>query len=188
MSAQTYLKLSQRLEDELAKAKREIAELKELVYKDPLTGLFNRRAFDEALKVSVSSSMRHNTSLSLLIIDIDDFKKCNDAFGHFYGDSCLLRLAYAMNACKRSEDIACRFGGEEFALLMPYTNKTDSAQLAARLQATLSTLDDEKCSLTFSGGIAELHNTHTFEELFAQADAAMYRSKEMGKNQSTVWI
>jgi diguanylate cyclase (GGDEF)-like protein len=101
---------------------REVTNLKELSIKDPLTGLFNRRQFSDSLNIELSRAERHNHSLSLLMLDIGYFKKVNDTYGHDYWNKVLRKIARTIAKNKRTSDIASRYGGEEFTVILPETN------------------------------------------------------------------
>lgn len=155
---------------------------------DPLTGLLNRRAFDQALEREFGRSTRYNTDLSLIIIDLDHFKSVNDRYGHKAGDYVLQKVSDLMNRCVRSTDVVARLGGEEFAILLPNTDTSMAVQLAGRIQEKLRQnvlhLGDALHLQTVSQGVAD--TTHlevaNAENLVRMADRALYVAKEEGRN------
>lgn len=149
---------------------------------DPLTNLGNRRLYRERLEQELQRSIRYRTPFVIGIFDVDDFKRVNDRFGHARGDVVLKRVADAVRASIRKADIAARWGGEEFMVLMPETNKRGGSALAERLRARVEhDLADE--SVTISGGIAAFPIDGEDEKtLFSFADRALYRAKSEGKN------
>lgn len=149
---------------------------------DPLTGLPNRRYFRERILAEVARAERHGGVFTLGVYDLDDFKKLNDSSGHATGDLALRKLARLLRATSRESDLVARWGGEEFILLLPETDKRSAALLAerqrARVQAEFATM-----GLTISGGLAAYPRDGATEEaLFAFADKALYRAKGTGKN------
>jgi two-component system, chemotaxis family, response regulator WspR len=168
-------------------------ELQKLAALDGLTGIGNRRRFDETLRAEWQRALRNKKPLSLLMCDVDKFKVYNDSLGHQAGDHCLKKVAAALTSClKRPADLAARYGGEEFALLLPDT-AIDGAELLAetcRAHVERMALDHpgEGCSVvTLSLGVASIvpasHNK--LEDLIASADKALYASKEAGRNRVT---
>jgi diguanylate cyclase (GGDEF)-like protein len=160
-----------------------------LSYVDALTGVFNRRHFNEALEAEVQKAMYHKTPLVLLMIDIDDFKIYNDCNGHPKGDQALTILGRLLNSCCRSSDVVTRYGGEEFAVIFPGATKEHAAELSDRISSTVrnSCFDGECClplgSLTVSIGAACLpDDADNSEDLLRCADEALYRAKHTGKD------
>jgi diguanylate cyclase (GGDEF)-like protein/PAS domain S-box-containing protein len=169
----------QEIQDELEEANR---KLNSLALTDALTGLWNRRAFDARLETNVMVSQRNKQSMALLMIDIDNFKKINDRFGHPYGDQVLRHVGAILNRTKREEDVACRVGGEEFSILMPATGVEGAQSLARRILEAMRAFPWEKELVTASIGMALCAPTSTSDELVDSADSALYRAKREGKD------
>lgn len=157
-------------------------ELEQLALTDGLTGLANNRAFWEALHRELARARRFNQPLSLLVLEIDKFKQVNDTYGHLKGDEALRGLARILGVTCRSMDIAARFGGDEFALILPQTTKRDAAKVAQRLRERVEKYRlDGHLQLTLSMGLAAFpEDGITPNALFSVADYAMYRIKEQG--------
>jgi diguanylate cyclase (GGDEF)-like protein len=160
---------------------------------DPLTGIPNRRAFEEFLEREWRRAIRTQTPVSLLIADIDDFKRCNDNFGHPAGDEVLRAVAALFSrATRRGGDLAARIGGEEFAVVAPETDQHGAMTMARNIQSTLAALPQEVFARglrpTISIGICTMHPSESagIQHLFSDADAALYESKAKGKNRITV--
>ena len=176
------------VEDELAAANR---RLKELADKDGLTGLLNRRVFDEVLLKEHRRAKREKTALSVVMIDVDRFKGFNDRFGHPAGDECLRRVGAAIAASVyRPADVACRYGGEEFAVLLPQTDEASAASIAERIREAIVDLRIEHAAnahgvVTISLGVA-CAGAPTLRldaaALVKSADEALYRAKDGGRN------
>jgi diguanylate cyclase (GGDEF)-like protein len=154
---------------------------------DGLTGLANRRSFDDELALEWRRAERVGDSLALLLIDLDDFKSVNDEFGHQAGDAVLRRVSAILDSGARQVDLAARYGGEEFALLAPETNALGARKLAERLRAdieaaTIELLNGSKLRVTASFGVAIKGELERPEELVAAADEALYEAKRNGKN------
>jgi diguanylate cyclase (GGDEF)-like protein len=154
---------------------------------DSLTGLHNRQAFDETLDSEINRGKRHGKELSILFLDLDDFKEVNDSFGHQIGDEVLKQVAKIVLAEKRSEDLAARYGGEEIVVIMPETSKVDSLVLAERIRQKVEEMridfNGHNIRLTISGGLASFpENASDAEKLLKCADNALYRAKGSGKN------
>lgn len=154
---------------------------------DPMTGLFNRSYFTEALSGEISRSKRQHTEFSLIFLDLDNFKKINDHFGHLTGDTVLTRISSLIQKEKRAEDTAARFGGEEMIILLPETNKMNALVKADRIRQKIEEQEFEyegkKFNVTVSGGIASFPlDAQTSQELIECSDKAMYRAKAGGKN------
>jgi diguanylate cyclase (GGDEF)-like protein len=166
---------------ENAKRFREARQLADL---DALTGLHNRRYFHETLGREVSRAHRYDRRLALIVFDLDDFKAINDRIGHLAGDAVIAESAERVRDVVRSADIACRVGGDEFAVILPESALADADQLYRRLQAALSARPVGQAGrLSFSAGVAELKSDDTPTAFFERADEALYRAKERGKAQ-----
>ncbi len=169
----------QRTQDELEEANR---KLRALSLTDELTNLWNRRAFDARLETEVYRAHSTGTPLCLLMIDVDDFKQLNDAHGHSHGDDVLAKVALLLRRAVRESDTAARFGGEEFAAILPEAGVDDARALCTRLNDELKAAAWTKRAVTVSIGIALCLPGCTTDELLDMADKAMYRAKRSGKN------
>jgi diguanylate cyclase (GGDEF)-like protein/PAS domain S-box-containing protein len=164
------------------------AELKHQAHLDYLTGLSNRRHFMEQAEVELSRSVRYDRTLSLLMLDLDHFKQINDNYGHESGDTVLRTFALICQEMLRSVDIIGRIGGEEFAMVLPETGIEKALEVAERLREVIagtevSLPDEEKIRFTVSIGIATLTDkNHNINLLLKQADKALYKAKESGRN------
>ncbi|HEX2505878.1 MAG TPA: sensor domain-containing diguanylate cyclase [Gaiellaceae bacterium] len=155
------------------------AQVEELAARDRLTGLYNRRLFEEHLGVAVARARRTGEELSLLVIDLDGLKRINDLGGHTAGDEALQALAEALTSTTRATDVTCRLGGDEFAVILPGSTPTDALTVAERAQRRLAELGKGQCS--FSGGVARSLESHsTPYDLYRSADIAAYRAKSAG--------
>ena len=149
---------------------------------DALTGLHNRRYFHDTLAREVARAHRYDRRLALIVFDLDDFKEINDRVGHLTGDAVLAEAAERVRGVVRSADIACRVGGDEFAVILPESTLTDADQLYRRLQAAVSaTPIGQVPMLLLSAGVAELRPEDDPTSFFQRADDALYRAKESGK-------
>ena len=167
-------------------------EMERLSITDALTGLFNRRYFYEALEKEIERVKRYNASFSIVLIDIDDFKRVNDEYGHLAGDRVLQVLADILRRSLRKVDIIARYGGEEFILLLPNTGKEEAEVIANRIREevsrTIFECTSEKgtevlCPVTISGGITTCPDDFVdADRLLSAADKAMYEAKALGKN------
>ncbi|MBC8029436.1 MAG: diguanylate cyclase [Pyrinomonadaceae bacterium] len=156
---------------------------------DPLTGLLNRRYLEERLTEELNRSSRYNYPMSCLMIDIDDFKKYNDRNGHQAGDVALKITAHSLKASLRSADVACRYGGEEFCVLLPQTSVSEAGVIAERMRQRVAETDypfgkaQPMGNVSISIGISTLaRNIDTAERVIAAADRALYHAKAEGKN------
>lgn len=174
---------------------RERQTAEQLIYlaeRDALTGLYNRRRFEDELARFLKESDRHRRQGALLFFDLDEFKYINDTFGHRAGDSVLIRVAGEVGALTRKNEVFSRLGGDEFGVLMPDATEDDAIRLAERIVRAVSQipfrLEGHNLRLTTSLGIAHYpQNATNAEELVAHADAAMYQAKEAGKNAWAVY-
>jgi two-component system cell cycle response regulator len=171
----------------------EYAHTKRLANTDSLTGLYNRRSFQERLEQEVDRAMRYHRPLSLIMIDVDHFKQYNDTHGHLQGDRILVEVAHALKTLSRASDIVARYGGEEFALILPETDKANAENLGRRLreyvaQHTFPGAEHLPArAVTISVGIASYTPPDTKEALIEAADVALYHAKREGRNRVVVW-
>jgi len=168
--------------------KRANAKIIEISRTDPLTGLANRRYFDERLKETISLSTRNSKPLSLIMTDIDQFKKVNDTFGHDIGDTVLKGYADLMIKGSRKEDLVARFGGEEFIILLPLTSIQEAFTIAERIRISLSKTDliGGNNFITASYGISQLIENEKSERFIKRADDALYMAKNSGRNKTII--
>jgi diguanylate cyclase (GGDEF)-like protein len=151
---------------------------------DSLTGLHNHRYFHEALAREVRRAHRYGRALSLLLLDADRFKAVNDRIGHLAGDSVLAEAAHRIGSVVRAVDVACRVGGDEFAVIVPESSALDAEQLAARIQEAVSARPITDAGvITFSAGVAELGEREDAQGFFERADQALYRAKESARGE-----
>jgi diguanylate cyclase len=173
-------------EREVTRLQNELAHASELVRHDPLTGALNRKGMDEALEREVGRLRRQGGSLSLAMLDIDNFKKLNDSLGHAVGDAALTHLASVAREAIRPQDTLARYGGEEFVVLLPNTPLDDAVSAMVRVQRELTRRfflnNNDKILITFSCGVAELSGEEMPYDALKRADEAMYLAKRAGKN------
>ncbi len=154
--------------------------------KDPLTGVLNRSALLPTIEREIEHSKRHQIPLSLLLIDLDNFKKMNDTFGHLMGDALLRHTSQLFMKICRQEDTIFRYGGEEFIILLKHTKKIGALQLANRMRETIANTPcltrGHALTVTTSIGITTLREKDSIEHFISRADEAMYQAKEQGKN------
>lgn len=163
------------------------SEVEELAARDRLTGLYNRRLFEEQLEVAVARSLRTGEELSLLVVDVDGLKRINDLGGHPAGDDALCALAEALRTSTRATDVCCRLGGDEFAVILPASLSEAALAVAERAKDRLAELGRGQYS--FSGGVARLVEAHSGAyDLYRAADIAAYRAKAAGGAQTLMGI
>lgn len=195
-SAQAHAEQTELFAAELARARRQIEELtaelhrvRESAYLDHLTGLANRRRLDVALEREIAAAGQGGERFSIVLADLDHFKRVNDEFGHGVGDSVLRQFARLLRQQLRDGDVAARYGGEEFALVLPAANLLAARHVAERLRQEFASrafvLTGSRRSLgalTVSLGVAEHRAGETAASLLSRADAALYRAKRSGRN------
>ena len=170
------------------------AELSEKIHRDPMTGLFNRRFLEESMARNIKELSRSGSQLSLLMIDIDFFKKFNDTYGHSAGDSCIKSIGEAITGCfSRDSDFVARYGGEEFVVVLPYTNengvkleaqKTLESVIALNIPHKKNTAAN--CvTVSIGAATAIVKHTHKSDDYIKCADEALYMSKDSGRNRIT---
>ncbi len=167
-------------------------QIRQLSITDPLTGIANRRAFQRAFTAMYERARRRSGSFSLIICDIDLFKRVNDTYGHPFGDQVIQQVAGQLNDVVRTGDLAARIGGEEFTILLEDTGLSGALDVAERLRKKVEKLglffQGEAVPVTISAGVAAFpQNTDQQEKLFNYADQALYHAKEGGRNRSVCW-
>lgn len=175
----------------IERLKAELDKYKEMAIIDELTGVFNRRGIMELLRREVARSERFKLPLSVAMVDIDDFKKVNDTFGHITGDKVLKAVATIMKSVIRKIDMIGRYGGEEFLVIFPNTPKNNARIAAEKLRKEVEShkfkYKDREFKVTISIGVAEYEDGDSTESLIAKADEALYRAKSAGKNRVEVY-
>lgn len=150
---------------------------------DELTGLYLRAVFNVVLKQNIEETNRNNTSLCLLMIDIDDFKTVNDTYGHLQGDNVLKKIGSTISDFARKMDSPARYGGEEFAIIMPKADKEQAFKAAERIRKKIAQLKFKGFSVTVSIGISQAdRDVNTLDKLIDAADTTLYEAKNKGKN------
>lgn len=168
--------------------KDKAGEFEQLSVTDPLTGLLNRRYLEKRLIEEIQRSKRHRFPMSLMMLDVDEFKSYNDAFGHPAGDTALKIVANILQDILRGADVAARYGGEEFAILLPQTTSTEAAAIAERLRQRIEHTEFPKRKITVSIGIASCSNeVDTPDDLIGAADHALYEAKNHGRNNVRIY-
>ena len=171
----------QRLNNELELKNQ---RLQEISVTDSLTNLYNHRHIIERLQEHVGSAERYQRNLSVMMLDIDYFKKVNDTYGHPYGDQVLEQVSTTLREVIRVVDIAGRYGGEEFLVVMPETGLKEAVAIAERVRQAVESLTwEQPITLTISVGVAMWQRDETASELISRADALLYKAKEGGRNQ-----
>ncbi|MEX3932425.1 GGDEF domain-containing protein [Paraburkholderia phymatum] len=170
-----------------------VAKLQEYADRDGLTGIANRRFFEARLRDEYTRWQRYGGNLSILLFDLDHFKKINDQFGHMVGDTVLREMARRVSHVVRAQDTFGRFGGEEFALLLPCTPLEDAMQVAEKIRNTIgeSAVDVQGVNVPVTasvGGAAARVGVPAYEALINEADAALYSAKRQGRNRSVAFI
>jgi two-component system, cell cycle response regulator len=181
---------------EKAQLKKEIRlaqeKMAQLSTKDELTGLYNRRYFNEVLKQEISRSDRYGVDFSLCIMDPDHFKRVNDSLGHMAGDKVLKEIAELITSGFRQNDLKCRYGGEEFAVIFPHTPLKDAVKACEAFRESLASkhfeYDSARFRMTMSIGVTSfsLEHSASYEKLIKQADQALYQAKTAGRDRLIV--
>ncbi|XDD45692.1 diguanylate cyclase [Leptospira sp. WS39.C2] len=167
---------------------RLFSETEKLILVDELTKLYNRRHFETALVREFKQSTRYQQNLSLLVIDIDDFKKINDTYGHLMGDEILKQVSNKISTSLRMEDTACRIGGEEFAIIFPQSNEVQALKASEKLLEACRSIQISGKPVTISGGLVSFpEKVNRCEDMYDFADRALYTAKDSGKNQIVVY-
>jgi len=178
------------MEAEATQARQIIEEHKRRATHDGLTGLPNRDAYQNRLEEELNRKSRYGGPLTLVIADVDFFKRINDNYGHLAGDKVLQLLAKAMRKSLRDVDFIGRYGGEEFVILMPETNAQEALAATEKLRIKVENspfnFRKERVPITMSFGISEFHALEDGETVFERADKALYQAKAEGRNRCIV--
>jgi len=169
----------------LTQLNEQIAENKELSYIDALTGIKNRKAYDEKVQELISLYQRYDTVFSIALLDVDGFKKINDIYGHSAGDLVLKDIAETLQSTTRKEDQMFRIGGEEFIVILPNTKLFDSHKVINKITSKVNLNNQENTKITMSIGLTEVKKEDNKDTLFKRVDSFLYMSKKRGKNQIT---
>jgi diguanylate cyclase (GGDEF)-like protein len=187
--------LTQQVEDKTKQLKVLNQQLYNLAQKDGLTSLLNRSGFDDLANSTFRNCVRNHIPMSMVLIDIDDFKQINDSYGHPFGDKCIVSIAKTLNKfCKRNTDLLGRYGGEEFIILLSGGVIEEHHELTQRIhkavKATQIRNDDVIIKMTISVGVSSLSSNFgmSFEGLIKSADEQLYKSKRTGKNKISIYI
>ena len=191
-SAINNARLYEKSQKEIEARKKAEKKLRQQATTDYLTGIFNRRYFFETARKELERAQRYNHPLSIIIFDIDHFKKINDTYGHGAGDKALCLLTVEGKSRLRENDVFARYGGEEFVILLPETDLEQARQMAERMRKkraeTPLNLGVATVKLTISFGVSSLDNENIpLDELLLRTDKALYQAKETGRNRVCVW-
>ena len=174
---------------ELAQLRRQLDEAREQAKLDALTGVANRRGFDEAMQALLHGHKSGDSCPSVMMIDLDHFKQVNDQYGHVFGDTVLKSVAQAIRSCVKGRDLVARYGGEEFAVMLPATALPGAVALAEQIRATIAgarirrgSSSERIGAITVSVGVSSWKPGESIDALIERADRAMYRSKSEGRN------
>jgi diguanylate cyclase len=177
--------------NEMVELKENLAAMRIEATTDPLTGIGNRNVFDRRLKELIAAASDDNLPLSIVMADIDHFKRVNDSFGHQVGDMVLKRVAATLVECVKGRDLVARYGGEEFVVLLPGTSIKGAYVVAEEIRKTMASRQLTRKStgqilgqITLSLGIAELRRDGSGKDMIARADAALYAAKTAGRNRT----
>ena len=177
------------LSSDMESLRKELAQIRDESYKDFLTGIANRKAFDAALDDAIYSTRSDKSTFSILIADIDHFKQVNDNYGHLIGDKVLRFVASTFKRSLKGKDIVARYGGEEFAVILPNTEITGAYSVAEQIRRSVSAGQIKEMSsekkldqITISIGIAQFESSDLHNDLLQRADQALYKAKEKGRN------
>ncbi len=186
MHVQKLLEKISKMEENGEHLRSRLQETQQQAYRDVLTGIPNRQAYEERIAEEIARCRRYESKLCMIVWDVDKFKNVNDTYGHAAGDRVLKVVAETLHKHSRGTDFLARFGGEEFVMLLPETSIEATLSVAEKLRVTIAEKSfhfrDNDVPVTISGGIAELIKDETANSLFERADKALYTAKENGRN------
>ena len=176
------------IQEEVFRVQEENKSLLQKLMYDSLTGVYNRFAHEQHLTAEMNRYLRYKRPFSLIIMDLDNFKKINDTYGHLIGDKCLQETISSIKPALRKNDILARYGGDEFVIILPETNKDQGGQVAEKIRQTIEmtdfTIRGQKLPLTISLGITAVEEADLNQEaVFSRADQALFEAKRAGRNQ-----
>jgi diguanylate cyclase (GGDEF)-like protein len=179
--------LTKEYQEELGKINESLikknAQIEHLASRDPLTNLYNRYKFSKLFELSHQSMVEREGMMSLVMVDVDFFKKINDTYGHGVGDKVLVNISELFLSLLRDEDIVCRWGGEEFVILLPSANLKDALSLAEKLRGRIEMMEIETVhKVTASFGVTQVRVDDDLKSAVDRADSALYRAKNAGRN------
>ncbi len=187
LAARVEVKVS---EEKINQLETELLEMGEKIHEDHLTGILNRRGLDNAFERESARAIRSHKPMCFALLDIDNFKRLNDAHGHHVGDSALVYLVEAVKEITRPHDIVARFGGEEFVILLPDASIEEAVTVVSRVRRSLTKRfflhENKRLLITFSAGVAEYQINESQSNIIVRADRALYQAKNNGKNQVVV--
>jgi len=168
----------------IAELETALEEARNAAFTDPLTGALNRRGFDQAYAAEVARVRRRGGHLALVMIDLDDFKMLNDRYGHLAGDRALAHLVSVLHSTMRPTDVLCRFGGEEFIMLLPDATVEAACSAVRRFLGVFVSrvVPGLDLPMTFSAGVVRHDGSESLDDAIRRADAATYNAKRAGKN------
>jgi diguanylate cyclase (GGDEF)-like protein len=177
----------QQMKTEADSARQKIGKLKKQLLVDPLTGAFNRKAYDDRIGEELERYLRYHRIFSLLLFDIDHFKIVNDRYGHAIGDKCLKEITRHGQSLLRQNDMLFRIGGEEFVIILPETDIKGASRVAEKLRSAIENIEfimkEETLKITISIGLTMVNaQDKNVSNLFDRVDAAMYDAKQKGRN------
>ncbi len=182
-----FANIDERIQAPSVISKEKLAQIAEIALKDGLTQLFDVSTFRTKLEIEIKRYKRYGSEMSLIMIDIDDFKQINDFRGHLEGDRVLRNISRLLMKSARALDICFRYGGEEFAVILPQTSCREAIQLAERIRQRVEKHFKSNLHVTISAGVATCPlNAKSAQALIAKADQALYQSKRSGKNKVTL--
>jgi diguanylate cyclase (GGDEF)-like protein len=184
---QTFETEFEKLRTELVQATAHSRELERKINQDPLTGAYNRRAYNQRIEDEMDRFLRYGTLFSLLFIDADHFKNINDTYGHAIGDKCLQEIIKRASKLIRKSDMLARYGGEEFVLVMPETDAANAKNVAEKIRKTIERIaflyKKDAVKVTVSIGVTQVReNDAVPQDVLGRADAAVYQAKQDGRN------
>ncbi len=186
------LKMVETLSKLLMQMEKEKIQYETLALTDPLTGLYNRRMFWEIATKELSKADRYGDYFSIIMLDIDYFKKINDTYGHDVGDMVIKKVAEILKKNVRSSDVVARWGGEEFIIMLPKTGLVDAVKVAEKLREIIEKTpirlkDGRVIRITVSGGVSTFKGSESLEQLIREADMALYEAKRKGRNRVEIY-